>query len=145
MAQIVCISDKTVRPGIQEVGDIVEVQDDNVQLTGSGYECFRVIKVPGISAKQVRNKLATLTPTLDTQEINGVFITYWYDQDTWRKLVNRPKFLHNIKNITLADTEQLANTTLSDSARLSVLEVVHTDKITVDPANLLGSILIKKL
>lgn len=86
-AQIVCVDTGTVRDGIQEIGDIVAVHDDDVQLTGRGYEHFQIIKISGT----VDEALAIINgklPELKTEKD----VSYWDDGGTWREIKKEPKF-----------------------------------------------------
>ena len=56
MAKIVCISEDTYHEGLNNLGDIVEIQDDDVELTGIGYDVFKIINIPGIRAADIHKK-----------------------------------------------------------------------------------------
>ena len=64
MSKIICISNGTYREGINNIGDIVDIVDDDVEL-GPSYDTFNVIEVKAsdgvISAayiKEVLNAIA---------------------------------------------------------------------------------------
>lgn len=62
MAQLVLIGTGTFRPGINNIGDVVSVHDDDVFL-GPSYTDFNVVTVPG-TAQEVFDLLSTKTPEI---------------------------------------------------------------------------------
>lgn len=63
-AQIVLIDSGTHRVGINNIGDIVDIHDDNVDLTGGGYDAFDVVIVhtsdDPITAVELKARLSAL-------------------------------------------------------------------------------------
>ena len=45
MIQIVCIAEGTYRENINELGDIVSMHEENVDLIGNAYSTFEIIEV----------------------------------------------------------------------------------------------------
>lgn len=61
MAQIVQIALGTLRPSVNQLNDVVEVQDDNVVL-GTAYSTFNVQQVAGMTADEVNQILNSKVP-----------------------------------------------------------------------------------
>lgn len=105
MAQIVRIAAGTYRPGINSLGDIVEVQEDNVVL-GPAYASFDVTHVPG-TKEEVESVIRSVLP-----QIKRVFKSkaganewtdecpeekeVWNDNGTWRGIEKHPKYQLNL-------------------------------------------------
>ena len=114
MAQIVY--KKTELRENEEVGDIIEVQEDDVELTGAGYLQFGIRKVKG-TAKEVQELLTGLMPELKE-------VKMWQDPDTleWLEIKDEPKYMFSV-----ADVE----TELDDVKFLAGLK----EKLTEQPVN----------
>jgi hypothetical protein len=52
MAKVVIIDTGTYRKDINNIGDIVSIHDDNVDLSGPGYDNFKIIDIPGMPVKK---------------------------------------------------------------------------------------------
>lgn len=59
-AQIVCIDTGTYHNGINNIGDIVAIHEDDVNLS-SAYSTFKVIQIVGITKLEVLEKLPIST------------------------------------------------------------------------------------
>ena len=143
MAQIVRIGEGWVRDNCK-VGDIVAIHDDNVELSGAGYENAEITKIPGVSAEEVRAKLNALTPkramafkasttawSFTPPEEKEV----WQDADgKWKFLSDPPKYVMNLLPDKTQET-QLADTKTSTSTRLAVLESAMQDNISTNEEN----------
>lgn len=133
-SQIICIDTGTLRSGINEVNDIVEIQEDNVKLTGAGYNNFKKVIVNGMTKQEVmtifnENKVNTMVdPNTD--------IEYWEDPNTgiWYRIVTKPKYSFTIKNLTEQDINNLASEIINLSQKTDILRKVQ-DKILLDPNN----------
>jgi len=149
MAKIVCIAAGTIRPGICEIGDIVAIHDDKVELTGSGYVNFTVYAFPGLTSEEVRESLAKLRPeentafkaeavagkwSLDRPEEKRV----WKDPaDTkWKFLEAPPKYKLTMAYVTEAAKLSLADDKVSVAARLLTIESQAKEKISLDVKNM---------
>ena len=114
MAQIVY--KKTELRENEEVGDIISIHDDDVELTGAGYLQFGIRKVKG-TAKEIKALLADLIP--ERKEVK-----MWQDPDTldWLEIKDEPKYMFSV-----ADVE----TELDDAKFLAGLK----EKLTEQPVN----------
>ena len=65
MAQLVLISAGTYRENLNEIGDIVSIHDDDVLLSGPGYDSFEVLQITGLQAEEIRAELALLEESTD--------------------------------------------------------------------------------
>ena len=59
MAQIVTIAAGAYDPGFNKVGDILSIHDDDVELNSRGYDNFKIIRIKGLTAAEVRAKIKT--------------------------------------------------------------------------------------
>ena len=57
MAQIVCIAKGTYREGINELGDIVSIHNDDVDLSGNAYSTFEVLQITDLEAEEIQATL----------------------------------------------------------------------------------------
>ena len=123
MAQIVCI--KEARIGYCDVGDVVSIHDDNVELSGNGYKHSNIISVSG-TASYVQNTLNDLVPKIRYDEDTD--IEEWLDGDTWKTITKRPKYTTSLKNLTDVDIELLKtdNTLLTKAVDNISLDVINT-------------------
>lgn len=60
MAQIVCIADGTYREGLNEIGDIVSIHEDDVNLSGKAYSTFKVLTVTDLEAEEIKLTLSEI-------------------------------------------------------------------------------------
>jgi len=128
MAQIVCIDTGTLRKDICEIDDIVEIQEDNVELSGRGYEHFSVIKVEGIKAQEIKDKFNAKLPEMQEKDNK----TYWLNADgKWCELVNKPKYSFSFTDVAEADRttleSKIALLTTKDTILDKTLEKIHLD------------------
>lgn len=145
MAQIVLIAEGTVREGLAFVGDIVSVHDDDVELTGKGYEGFTIVKVPG-KAQEILDRLQADAPVqkvaYKAMSDKDTFsfkkpeeATVWDDHGIWRKVENRPKYQLNL----VADVElsnQLADEVLTSESKTSLLAAKIVYNVATKEENL---------
>lgn len=149
MAQLVLIDTGTLRVkdgvAINAIGDLVSIHDDNVALTGPGYDGFKVVKVPG-TAEEVRQRLDANLPetkmAFKTSTPAGEFgferpeeIEVWNDNGTWRKIEVRPKYQINVT----VDKElkgQLKDKVLTAESKVSLLAAKAVPNVTNNKDNL---------
>lgn len=98
-AQIVCIDTGTYRKGINNIGDIVAIHDDDVELTGGGYNGFNIVKVEGMTAKQVQTKINENKVEIKIEKE----VEYYLKNSVWYKLIDRPKYTFNTSDLTVND------------------------------------------
>lgn len=105
MAQIVLIDIETYRPGLNNIGDVVSVHDDDV-LLGPSYAGFSVVEVPGTAQEVVdlinakmperkrvfRSKAGAGEWTDERPEEAEV----WNDGGEWKRIEARPKYMANL-------------------------------------------------
>jgi hypothetical protein len=146
MAQIVCIAEGTYREGINNLGDIVSIHDDDVKLTGSGYDAFKIIQVDGVTAKELQEKFGALQPqiqtaykTPDPADTWGLTRPeekqVWNDNGVWKDLAVRPKYGINLASIDAKATADLVDaekTALTKTTTLESLAVVNLKTIAVN-------------
>lgn len=134
-AQIVCIDKETLRSGICALDDIVSIQEDNVELTGAGYENFKIITVQGMDKASIEMVLSGNKVDTETDS-NNPDIEYWYDanRSNWYKVINKPKYHFSAEDIT---SEEIINLGIGALNPAQILEVINKikDKIPLDPNN----------
>jgi len=130
MADVVLIAEGTYKEGINNIGDVVEIQEDGIIGGGVGYANFTVINIPGTKAeveallnakipeqKRCFRSKANADEWSDEPPEEAEF---WNDNGTWRKIEVSPKFQRNVSlDAELADA--LKNEALTDEYKLSLL------------------------
>ena len=144
MAKIVCIDKETAKEGICDVGDIVSIHDDNVDLSGPGYSNVKIVSVSGVTALDVRKFLNAKIPQVKTAHrlpVTGKWCfmeekQVWKDASgKWYDLVNRPKYALSLKNLTTDDINNLSSKSISLTSKQKLLDKV-VEKIHLDSSNL---------
>jgi hypothetical protein len=143
MAQIVVIAAGTYREGLNNIGDVVSIHDDNVALTGSGYDAFKIIQVDGVTAEELQKKFGALQPeqatAFRTGQNAGIWgLTrpeekhVWNDNGVWKELATMPKYGVNLASVDAKATADLVDaekTALTKTATLESLAVVNLKTI----------------
>ena len=116
------------------LGDVVEVVDDNVEL-GDSYKHFKIVVVKGLTATQVREELQkkVLTQKMIVTEAakleeDSVRKDAYLDGDDWKLLVEAPK--HSV-NLSIDETKEalLGDEKTVESTKLESLSVAASDNI----------------
>ena len=104
-AQIVCIAEGTLRPGINNIGDIVSIQPDgHIDTDGIGYAHMTVYQVKGTVA-EVRAELAKKLP--DTSSLSASEID---------ERLSTPKYQHKVVDSKEAVIKDMCDTNVILSA-----------------------------
>lgn len=130
MPQIVLIDIGSKRPE-NELGDIVEIQDDNVRL-GPAYDVFKVLVVSSMTTTEVKTILHSKIPELQlvykTAEIADVWTFVeaerkfvWKDGTSWYGLESRPKYPLSLATLTSQDELDLANVGVTRAVKTIIL------------------------
>ncbi len=72
--QIVTVTSESVR-GSTQVGDIIAIHEDDVQLTGNGYAHVKVIRIKGYTKADLSKFLATPTETENSKYLYNLTTT----------------------------------------------------------------------
>ena len=64
MAQMVLIDTGTLNILINDLGDVVAAHEDDVELTGMGYEPFRVVSITNVTVSQLLDIYSSLIPEI---------------------------------------------------------------------------------
>lgn len=145
MADIVLIAEGTYREGLNNIGDVVEVQEDGIITGGVGYANFTVINIPGTKAeveallnakipeqKRCFRSKANADEWSDEPPEEAEF---WNDNGTWRKIEVRPKYQINVT----VDKElkgQLKDEVLTAKSKIALLAAKATPNVTTKTENL---------
>jgi hypothetical protein len=153
MAQIVLT--QRVRDGVvMFIGDVVEIQDDNVELSGPGYANHKIIQVKGMTEKEVQDKLQSLMPIYERAYRSKTAANTWgFDQpegkevwkdgEIWRDLAVHPKYQINLASLGDTDIADLKDELGSVSSKAVTLELksvinlkeIEANKMAVDDLN----------
>jgi len=143
VARLVLIAEGTVREDTQ-VGDIVSVHDDDVVLSGAGYENFTILDVPGISAKEVSELMVSIAPKVSMAfRLNTTPAGTWTleqpeEKEVWQNpsdakwyfVEEPPKFRVTVKQASLdpSTIDTLSNPKVSPKDKLQTLQglIAHT-------------------
>jgi len=142
MADIVCIAEETLNTKVNALGDVVDVVEDGA-FTGTGAAGFQIIRVEGMTVKQVKTLLDAKIPAqklLYSLPVNKGEWTeerptekrVWEDNDTWKELVVEPKFKISINTLSKDDIVNLADKKLGD--KTTILDKC-VDKISTNTEN----------
>ena len=126
MAQIVILKESLARLNISELGDIVCVHNDDIELTGIGYEGFFVLKIPVLSVEDVNNIIDIIMP--GQTEVDGVFY-YQGKKDLIPIEDINIKYPGNFSNITESDVDNINDSTWTREQILSFIENRVVSKI----------------
>ena len=125
MAKIVCT--KNTRPGICDIGDIVSIHDDDVDLSGSGYSGFIVISVKGLTGNEIIQKFDESIPKTRCDIKNQ---RWEYEKESvWEEMKVYPKYLKNVSTLSAGDLVGLEGTILPKTEKLALLEKVRDNII----------------
>lgn len=131
-AQIVCIDIASARDGISDVWDIISIHDDNVQLTGPGYEDLKILKVDGLTKAEVEAILFLNMPPMEIKEGKE----YWLnpEDDKYYEIKISPKYQFTLEDLTQSDIVILNSTLSTTSAKSASLQKVK-HKVQLYPQN----------
>lgn len=155
MAQIVTIALGTVRMDkdgvtpLNRIGDIVAIHDDDVALTGPGYDNFKVIKIAGLTAKEAEDVLNGLRPEVaramkvpeTAKPGEWTFekveeAEFWKDGDDWKKIEKSPKYTLNLSNLDDTDLASLIDVEAPPSMKRTIIEAKGEHNYAVSSMNL---------
>ena len=115
MAQLVLIDTGTLKKDINEIDDIVAIHDDDVALTGSGYINFRIVKVEGKTAAEVKASFklpdqnrAVMVPSAGKWCFMEEKEVWKNSAGNWCDLITSPKYAFSMRDVTEADRTSLA-------------------------------------
>lgn len=146
MAKIVCIDIGTKRFN-NNLGDVVSIHDDQEVTSGGAYSMFKIYKVEGLTAKEVKDALNSLMP-----EIAGIFKIDAVKNEwsliiptakmAWKNLIGewcflekQPKYAQNM-NLMQIDYDNLKDTNISKFDKIVILSNCR-ENIKIDPLNLI--------
>lgn len=149
MGQIVCIDTGTLNTVVNAIDDVVVIHDDDVDLTGQGYDDYKIVKVDG----KTKAKIDEIFNPKHPEQNRAVKVVadkwcfmeekeVWKNtSDKWCDLINRPKYAITLKDITTADRLKLADKVVVEAEKdillNKALEKIHLDtKNNVEVADL---------
>lgn len=117
MAQVVLI--KTPELGI-DIGDMVARHNDNVELTGSGYECFTVLQF-SLSFANLREIIRANHPNViegDSEDGATGKIKVETSPGVYEEVSELPTYRMNFGNLTASNIEELKTATKARSTTI---------------------------
>jgi len=143
MAQIVLIDTGTLNTEVNAIDDIVEIQANDVELTGPGYAGYRVIFVAKRNLGTIRDVLNSKHPEKQTA-VNIPVANQWCFMEEkrvwknasglWCDLINRPKYPFSFQDITEAERDDLADEEVTIPIKNAILDKI-VEKIHLDAEN----------
>lgn len=143
MSRIVVIDEATQRPGINELGDVIEIQEDG-WVFSPAYGTFKIIDAPGFtkaetesifaSKRYEKNQIYKTTAKKDEWSFTEPEMKLvWKDGADWKEVIKKPYRLNNL-NLSELGRTALANDKIDKFTRQAVLEKA-TDPISRYPEN----------
>ena len=147
MAQIVYIDEGTYREGINEIGDIVTVHDDDVKLSGAGYENFGILKVHDYTSEQVRKLIAAKIPERNVAFYSSIGEKWTFERPQekqvwknekglWCFIEKEPKYRLTISALSSEDINALSSKLTASTQKKEILNKIQA-KIPLDNYNLM--------
>ncbi len=144
--QIICIGDRNVRAGINEVWDICDFYDGEVTELSMGVQAdFNIITVEGLTVNEVRLavelKIPQVEPVYKADSSLWSFTEpqtkeVWKDSDgKWKFMEKRPAMALTLKGLTVQDIADLGDVVKTKAEKLIILDKVQ-EKISFDSNNL---------
>jgi hypothetical protein len=142
MAKIVCTQTTTDK---STAGDVISIHEDDVELTGPGYEYADIIHVEGKKRNEVRaifnakvpeQKTAHKLPVAGKWQFMEEKPVWKHSDGKWYDLVERPKYQITVKDITESDKTNLDSKLVNLSTKESILDKA-CDNISLNAKNLI--------
>jgi hypothetical protein len=146
MADIICIDTGTYREGINKLGDIVDVLEDG-NASGAAYSSFNVVRVEGMTVKEVKAEIAKKTPkTAIAHRLNAAKNIWSFEQpeeksvwqdpldSKWKELSVNPKYKVSISGLKAADLVSLKSKDTSKEVKTTILGKL-IDRISAETDN----------
>ncbi|MEK7574469.1 MAG: hypothetical protein AAB514_03000 [Patescibacteria group bacterium] len=141
---LVSISDKTYRPGTNNIGDIVGVFPGDWEFTESERQVFNIVPV-NFSKEEMEQIMRSLAPAeKEVYQVDGEFIEteplgklnveiikVWQDTDgQWKEIKDSPKYKFSLKDLTADEIDDLNSLFVS---------------VKTEAANKIGAVITTKL
>ncbi len=141
---LVYISDKTYRPGTNNIGDIVGVFPGDWEFTESERQVFNIVPV-NFSKEEMEQTMWSLAPAekeiyqvdgefIETEplgKLNVEIIKVWQDTDgQWKEIKDSPKYKFSLKDLTADEIDDLNSLFVS---------------VKTEAANKIGAVITTKL
>lgn len=142
MAKVVMINAQSYRPGVNEIGDIIEIQDDDVITGGMGYATFQVIAIQNLTAAEIRAKLGESWPVrmrISEEETTGDEVAgrYWWNitESKWYLIENQRKYAYSVAGLSSEQLITLQNPATSAEDKLNVIATIPATFSTLTENN----------
>jgi len=142
MGQIVLIAEGTLNKDINAIDDIIEIHDDDVELSGTGYAGYKVLKVEGKTGAEIKAIINAKIP--EKKRAVKVVPDKWCfieEKEVWKNsngewcdLIDRPKYAFSFKDVTEIERASLAGKETEVTAKNTILKKV-IEKIQLNAKN----------
>ena len=142
MAYLVLVNENTYRSGINNIGDVVDIQD------GESKEdpLFSIVNIKGMTAPEIKAALISLMPKIvqvyklpvakDTWTMERpVNSRVWQDGTDWKLIEATPKYPYNFAKLSEEEITTLLSEVLEKTDKQAVLETKVQFNIMTDSAN----------
>lgn len=122
MVQLLCISAKTFKEGVNQIGDIVGIFEDSHTFSPTEYAVFDIGLVPNITRDEFISNLKS--PELqDIKTEDGVLVKMWRNapSESWKELVKIPKYMWTTAGLTEEHKEIFQSAAISKEVKLEML------------------------
>lgn len=136
MAKLVLINNYSYREGINEIGDIVEIVDEDVELNGPGYydekgnPKFTILLVKGVTRQEIQLKQKENWPDRKFIEEDR----YWLSSEDsfWYIIREISKYRFSMKNVPQQDISKLQQANVSASDKLTIIGSIPATFVTIE-------------
>jgi hypothetical protein len=142
--QLVCIGLETEREGICDIWDVVSIHEDDVDLTGPGYEDFVIIKISNMTQSEFTILTDLIRVDIDRfYNSDGAFVKFWYNKNSnppdWYEIHLMPKYKFTVEDFTQQDIVTLTDILSTTPEKAEIINKIK-DKITLYPQNFLDAV-----
>jgi len=148
MAHLLMINADSYRPGINEIGDVVNIRDDNHVYDPNELERFDELKITNVTQKELIDALRSYNPeraayrmpttlrnrwSLDEPEHK--YVWYKASESKWYFREVKPKYRFSLKNISTEQKQLLEEIEQGTLATLSICRAAFLFKASEIPEN----------
>lgn len=133
MAQILTISEKIQKPGVNEVGDVYAVLPDEHKFSPTEIEKFDIPKIPSLTVEDFKQCVYSNKPEVKTvwdcavkgyTDVHPVEAEVWKDDGVWKLIIKSHHQRPNISSLTQVDFDALASSDTPKATALLILEAM---------------------
>lgn len=141
---LILIDEGTYKEGINNIGDVVEIYNNPALPSGVGYENFKCVEIPYMTAEQVRDVFTNKMPEMKRAWKSKAKADewgfdqpeeaeFWKDGDDWKQIVDSPKYQINVSDVKTIESSLTAAKDLTE--RTSAILDNITANVATDTDN----------